>query len=51
MAGLFNNYPGYSLGGLNIPPRSAEMYSPMVAGPPYGKGHLVAVVGADRKKG
>ncbi|KAK3752412.1 hypothetical protein QZH41_008614, partial [Actinostola sp. cb2023] len=36
MAGLFNNYPGYPLGGLNIPPRSAELYNPMVAGPPYG---------------
>jgi hypothetical protein len=37
MAGFLNNYPGCPLGGLNMPPRSADMYNPMVAGPPYGR--------------
>lgn len=36
MAGFLNHYPPYPVNGLNMPPRSADMFSPMVA-PPYGK--------------
>jgi len=51
MAGLFNNYPGYSLGGLNIPPRSADMFNPMVGGPPYGKKQFYLFTGRNTGKG
>lgn len=33
MAGFLNHYPPYP---VNMPPRTADMFSPMVA-PPYGK--------------
>jgi len=36
MAGFLNHYPPYPVNGLNMPPRTADMFSPMVA-PPYGK--------------
>ncbi|KAL9957626.1 hypothetical protein ACROYT_G034546 [Oculina patagonica] len=35
MAGFLNHYPPYPVNGLNMPPRTADMFSPMVA-PPYG---------------
>lgn len=36
MAGFLNHYPPYPVNGLNMPPRTADMFSPMVA-PPYGE--------------
>ncbi|KAK2554309.1 Homeobox protein otx5-B [Acropora cervicornis] len=41
MAGFLNHYPPYPVNGLNMPPRSADMFSPMVA-PPYGEKKILA---------